>query len=538
MFARLSRARRDESGQALVLVLVISFLLLGFLTVAISSSRSSINLSSQYASSTQASAAAQAGINAELQVLRNDVAAAGFNYQTLPCNLSASLSVPGASSKYAVEIDYAPTSSTTCGGTVTASAGALLGGTVPPTSATVISTGSAPHGSATVMQANLSLNVPVPYPSELGQYAIFTSSTTSFSGAPVLQQGSGYPPPSVYSQGTFTCGTGVSTGSGGAQIITYTPVTLSGNCAITGTLISTGAVSMPGGSPHVTGNVYSYFGGVTMAGGSSVTGNVTAAGLASSGNITSSTTIGGAADASGTISGSGSFGSKTANDSSLVSVQPPATVSFPAIESDPSQYTGYTVYNVPNSTYTCAQFFASTSQGDGFRTVIAAISTPTIVYAPTCQSTDSSNAQTYDTAMTAYDSHGTPFLINNNLILWVSSIAFTNTNTFRSTTSTAHDFSIFGNVSPTSTCSPTVDVSFANQTDFNSTLHVFVYSYGAVSYTNDLQAMDGQVFACGGFSGTNSFTLSFDPTAAAQLPWTGVGGQGAVAVTGKFVLRG
>jgi hypothetical protein len=69
-------------------------------------------------------------------------------------------------------------------------------------------------------------------------------------------------------------------------------------------------------------------------------------------------------------------------------------------------------------------------------------------------------------------------------------------------------------------------------------LHVFVYSYGAVDYSNDLQSMDGQVFACGGFSGTNSFTLSFDPTAAAQLPWTGVGGQGAVTVTAKFVRRG
>ena len=41
MFDRLTQNHRDESGQALVLVLVISFLLLGFLTVAISSSRSS-----------------------------------------------------------------------------------------------------------------------------------------------------------------------------------------------------------------------------------------------------------------------------------------------------------------------------------------------------------------------------------------------------------------------------------------------------------------------------------------------------------------
>ena len=276
-----------------------------------------------------------------------------------------------------------------------------------------------------------------------------------------------------------------------------------------------------------------------MADGSSVTGNVTAACLASSGNIVNSTTVGGVADASGTISGSGSFGSKAANDAALASVQAPATVSSPAIESDPSQYTGYTVYNVPNSTYTCAQSFASTSHGDGFRTVIASISTATIGNAPTCQSTDCSNAQTYDTAMNSYDLHGTPFLVNNNLILWVTSIAFTNTRTFQSTVSMVHDFSILGKVSPTSTRAPgTVNVSSANQTEFNSSLHVFVHSYGAVNHSNDLQTMDGQVFACGGFSGTNSFTLSFDPTAAAQLLWTGVGSQGAVTVTGKFVLRG
>lgn len=142
--------------------------------------------------------------------------------------------------------------------------------------------------------------------------------------------------------------------------------------------------------------------------------------------------------------------------------------------------------------------------------------------------------------MAGYDSHGTPFLINSDLILWVSSIAFTNTNSFASTTSAVHNFSILAGVQATVPACPNsaAVLSFSNESDFAPTLNTLIDSYGSVDFSNDLKALYGQIVANCSFTTSNGFSLSFVPTAALGLPWTNAPSLPEVSVTQKIVLSG
>lgn len=325
MSVRRILSRRDDKGQALVLVVVVSVLVLAFFGVALTTSTNNIKLSSQYAASTQATLAARAGIDTEIAAMSGDP-----NFANLPCYGSADplvmpLSLPGATSSYSVQIQYhSGAASLACGTSSTLGSQTSL-----PTSATITSTGKAPHGSQTVMQA--SLNVVVPFPPALG-YAIYSSGTADFPhGSPVVQSANPSSPPNIYSLGNLTCAHQLTVSNTGS-ITAGGSVSLTASCIVTGDVTANDSISLDHGAT-VSGYLYSYSGGITVAGGSTVSGNVTAGGPASTGTIANSATVSGHADASGTVTGTYGQG-VTQNDGSLVGVTPPA-----AIPSRPSNRT-------------------------------------------------------------------------------------------------------------------------------------------------------------------------------------------------------
>jgi hypothetical protein len=376
----------------------------------------------------------------------------------------------------------------------------------------------------------VSVSVPAATLSGALGYAIFTASSLNLLNAATVNQSGSNPAPNLYAGQTASCVDGISSQGG---LTTYVAITLSGACSLTGSLVAGGLVTMQG-SAHVGGAVTAYGGGLSMSGNPSIGGNAISTGGAMS--LANSSTISGSADASGSISvtgGSTIGGTQTANDPTLASQTIPAQISFPTLNPTTTQWgaAGWTVVQIPGGAYsTCASYFQNINSGasDPFMTQISTAAAKTVVYAPTC-------AVTYNNA------HA--FTLSADVVLQVQSFILQNSNTFDSTSTVVHNFSVLA--SPSATCGSAVDINFANSTNFisstpstNATLNVFIYSPGVVDFA-DAPAMSGQVLGCGGFTGENSFSLNFVPTAAAGLPWTSTTSSApTVTVTGKFLLKG
>ena len=137
---------RDDDGQMIVLVLLVSVMLITSLAVALTLSKSGLNLATRLATSLQGKMAAQTGLATELTLMR-DVSSSS----SLPCSLTGSLGVTGATSSYSVAVDYsAGGTPLTCSG-----AGSTLGGSTAPTNASLTSIGKANHGSRAVMREDV-----------------------------------------------------------------------------------------------------------------------------------------------------------------------------------------------------------------------------------------------------------------------------------------------------------------------------------------------------------------------------------------------
>jgi hypothetical protein len=513
MNANLKERRRDEQGQALVLVLVISVLLVGLLAVAFSTSAANLSLSTRYGSSSQASLAALGGLNAEYATMKN-----ATSYSSFPCGLSGTVSVSGAASSYSVGVQYyANSTSLTCPPAT------------PPTSATLTSTGRAPYGSPTVMQENLAISASqTPASAALG-YAIFTEGNLTLYNDAQVDEVSTTNPPNIYSGQTLTCDNGsLSEGN----LITYQPIDLANNCQISGGLTAAGQVTLEN-SVGIGGNLTSYGGGITMTGNPLVGGNA----METNGNISlsNSATIDGNAAATGTITKSGGskiVGTITQNDSALSSQSMPTATSFPSIDTTLTDWSaaGWTIVQVPSASYpTCASYFQNIASESGpqpptdpFMSQLYTATTKTLIYAPTCSVTYSS-------------SH--TFGLNADITLWVSTLTLNNSNTFESTSSTVRNFSILA--SPTASCSTSqTDVTLTNFASFTATVDAFIYTPGQVSYSN-APSMSGQILACNGFNSTNAFVLNFVPGAAALLPGLSSSSTPPTeTVLQKFVLKG
>lgn len=506
------QSRRDDGGGVIILVLVLAMLLMGILAVAISTSDYAGTLSTRYGGTSQASLAAQSGLAVELSAMR-----AVSAYTSLPCgSFNGALTATGATSSYSGTVTYYPSGSNpsalTCGGST-------LGGSTAPATATIFSTGSAPQGSPARMEEQIAIATTTTPAQALG-YALFTTNALNLTGAATLNN-SGANTANVYSGGTLTCGTGdVVPGA----ITTYGTVNFTGSCTVAG-LTASGAVTL-GNSATVNGNLTSYGGPITMSGATLVSGTATETNGAI--NLSGSGRIAGNALASGAISvGSGTIGgTQTPNDAALLSQTMPAAVSFPVL--NPSVATwqgqGWNVVQVPGTVngvaQTCATYFQSNSSGaaDPFQTDIAALGTKTVFYAPTCN-------PSYSRTQT--------FSFSADTVLEVQSLTTVGSDTYQSTSATHHDVSVLA--SPGTACSTAnQDVSFSNSSNFTSSLSVFIYSPGQVSYAN-APSMTGQIVACGGITGSNSFTLTFDPSASGEIPGSSSVTAPTVSVLTKFV---
>ena len=523
MTPRRTKTGREERGSTLVLVLVISVFLMGVLAVALSTSGFSGTLSTQYGNTSQAVLAAQSGLAVELSALRNATL-----YTALPCGaFSGTLSAPGATSSYSGTVTYYPSgtnpSALTCGGST-------LGGSTVPATATIVSTGTVSHGSPTTMQENIAIATTSTPAAALG-YALFTSNPLNLTGSATVSS-SGSNIANVYAGGTLTCGTGDSIAG---AVTTYAAVDFTGTCSITG-LTASGAVTLAN-SAIVNGDVVSYAGPLALSGSAKITGNATE----TNGNITlaGSGKIGGNAYASGTISAPGGSitGTQTPLDSALTSQTAPPGVSFPVLNPTVAtwQGQGWNVVQIPGTVngtpYSClnstggtlgsgANYFQSNSSGaaDPFQTAIAALTTKTVVYAPTCY-LSYSRTQTFNFAA--------------DTVLQVASLTTVGSDTYQSTSATHHDLSVLASAG--SACSTAnVDVSVSNSSNFTSSLTTFIYSPGQVSYANS-PSMTGQIVACGGITGSNSFALTFDPSASGEIPGSSTATAPSVTVLNRFV---
>ena len=522
--------RREDDGQALILVLIVTMMLIASLVVALRTDQTALNQSTGFKAGSQGEMAAQTGLATELTSMRNT-----SGYTALPCSLSGSLSVPGATSSYSVSVAYAANGTAlTCTGS-----GSTVGGTTAPTSATLTSSGKAAHGSKAIMKEDVTIAVSSSTNAALG-YAIFTANNLDLEGAAVLNTGVAVPDVYVGEQLTCTNGTNSS-----GSLVTYYAVDLTGNCHFGGNLTSANGVTLEN-STGVGGNVISYGGSISLSGSATIGGNATE----TKGNIgVPNGTIDGNADASGTISVSGGghiHGTQTQNDPTLSSQTMPAADTFPALY---LPTTGWNVVAIPNSS--CSTYFQSianeasgttVANPDPFQIALENQTQMTIYDAPTCSVTYS-NAQVF-----ALNPHPA-----GDAILDVANLTFNNSNTFceesatdsdncSSATTPGPNLILFAGPTPapapaSPTCSTsTVDATFNNASNFEPNVAVLVYSLGEVDYAN-APSMTGQVLACGGVTGTNAFSLTFNPSAAYEV-FGSPGSSLTVNVNDKYIVTG
>ncbi len=528
--------RPDDKGQAVVIVLVVSLLVIAAIGIAFSTARAGINESIGFKQGTQGEMAAQTGLAYELTAMRNTSA-----YAALPCSLAGSLGVTGAISTYSVGVSYSSSGTAlTCSGS-----GSTLGGSTAPTNATLISTGKARFGSVSIMREDVSIAESATTEQALG-YAIFTSNNLDLQNAAVLNTGVAVP--DIYAGEQLTCNN-ATTSEG--SLISYYPVTLQNYCTFTGNVTSASYVQLEGYA-GIGGNVTSYGGNGTCAG-ICVTGYTTIGGNATetNGNIalSNSGSITGNAYASGTITNIGSGkvkGTQYPGDTSLSSETMPASDTFPSLYLPTS---GWAVVTIPSSS--CATYFKSNAtEGSGgtvvdpdlFQAALENQTERTIYEAPNC-------AISYS-ATQVFAQNPSP---NGDAILDVASMTFTAANTFceesatdshtcSSATTPGPNLILFAGPSPapppaSPTCSTsTVDASFSNQANFEPNIAVLIYSLGEVDYAN-APSMTGQILACGGVTGTNKFTLTFNPSAAYEVFGT-PGSTLTVAINDKYITAG
>jgi cytoskeletal protein CcmA (bactofilin family) len=552
-FAQQRRALAGDEGGVLILVLIIGVLLVASLGVAVAATTSSLSFTTMFKTDSQSEMAAQTGLATELTAME-----AVTDYTSFPCSASGSLDVTGASSSYSTTVSYS------ANGSALSCAGSTLGGSTAPTNATLTSVGKAEHATTVTMKEDVEIAVTPSNPAEVG-YAIYTSNNIVLEAAATLTTGTATP--DIYAGQQVNCQNGTtSTGS----ITTYQPVDFSGSCNFAGNLTSAGYVELQN-SATIQGDVISYGGdtaatscgstssgsgkskvttyyAICLSGAAAIKGNATE----TNGNIeVPDGEIYGNADASGAISVSGGgkiAGTSTPDDSSLSSETMPAATTFPSL-SPPSS--GWNVVDIPNSSYTCAQYFQSISNEAGsgpsvafpdpFQLALENQTEKTIYYAPSCD-VSYSNAQVFAQNPTGGDA-----------FLDVAKISFSNSNTFceetaedsgtcSSSTSVGDHLVIEANGPPptppaTYSCSTsTVDESFSNASKFYPNVDVLLYSMGEISFAND-SVMTGQIQACGGVIGTNTFQLQFDPSAADEV-YGAAGGSVTISILDKYVASG
>lgn len=276
-------------------------------------------------------------------------------------------------------------------------------------------------------------------------------------------------------------------------------------------------------------------------------------------------TIGGSVYASGSIYSTGNptvTGSENPGDTTHPDTTPPDPTEppFPAtpvqqIAASPyaADWTTVTIPSAQCSSYFANNGYTGTGTPDGFQAALQSQTVATIYNATAC-------------GPITFDKNADNFFLNNlpnpsagpnpaDAVLEVQQLTMGKgvrnyceeataysggTPTCSSATSPGPAFIIQADNGATACTTSTTDVSFSAADNFYPDMAVLVYSYGIVSYAND-SGMTGQIQACGGENGTNTFDLSFNPEASEAVAGSGGGTTltyGTPQVVDKYLVSG
>jgi hypothetical protein len=438
----------DERGVAMVTALLTSMVVLSLGIVVVGISQHSESVSSYDRNRTQAVDAAEAGVDSTLQSLQTTATA------SLPCTVNATLPTSPAA-KFYVEISYYQTyppsgSAMTC----------PLSGDVDPAGALVKSTGTAvvttaPLGVSRTMETEVRLN-PI--------YGAFGTAIFSDTGLNLQNNlnvtGNNGNDGNVYTNGNWICDNNtLIKGSVYAQ----GTVEMSQGCTVAQDVWANGAVTVFN-SATIQHDLTSSTSSIAMSNNTKVlhnaTSGTTCAGCLS--RVTATVTI------------------------NHVSPAPPH-LDFPTINYVAAawQSAGYTL----NNQTVCTTALPLISAGFSAKTVVR--------ISPACALSWGNNSV---------------INVKNDLaIITDGSIETINQTNWVSTDGQVHDLHFIVPASAATTCPGTThDISFSNNTSFDSKLHIFVYTPCHVTYNNNNNGLGGQIFG-GTVDITNLYSLAFFP---------------------------
>jgi hypothetical protein len=511
---RWSRRRgRDDDGQALIIVLILSVALITMVTFAVSSSIANLNSSGNYANTSQAQLTAYSGLSNATSAM------AGQTIGTLPCLKAGNMPLPqtaGGNATYSVTIAYfsdnAATVPLACNGSANTFGTGNPAGT--PASAILTSTGTSPRTKPVVMQETVSVAATAQLLPAFA-FAMFSPATVQLTSNVAVNQMTGPPlgPDADVYGGTLsecTDGTFIE-----HNVISYSAVNVNSTCHIHGNLYVQGDVSISN-TVQIDGNVYDYGGSVSLTSTPTILGSIYAHAVSGVGGTinanTNAVTVGGSLYATGSITNTTKAtigGSIVPNDTNpaFTALAMPAQVPFPQLNPTPATLSaaGYNVIQVGNTLLgqvSCAVFFLPTTL---VSLVNSLLSTKTAIYAPTC------TPQTYGL---------TPFIVSTDMIWVLGGIQTTGTTTFVASpltllAGTTYNLSII--VPYGTSCKKGGDINFTNNTEFDPRINVLLYTPCNAVFTVN-PSMNGQILARTGISATNQFALNFDNLAAFDVP--------------------
>jgi cytoskeletal protein CcmA (bactofilin family) len=532
------RWRQEDSGQALLVVLILSLALITSVTVAVSSSVGSLDSSANFANTSQAQLTAYSGLSQATSAM-----AASTTIGSLPCLIGPSNmplpQVAAGFATYSVTIMYyssaspSPSTVVLCTGTGNTFSNTPFP-TAPPMSATLNSTGSSPRTTPVTMQENVTIkdqNQLLP----AFNFAMFSPGSVALTSNVQVNQVLGPPPgpiPSIYGGSISQCTDGtVIEGS----VLSYSSINVNSNCTIEGDLDVRGSVAISN-SVHITGNVSAFGGSVSLTSTPTIDGNVYAVN-GSSGTINANTnavTVHGSLEATGSISNYSKAtigGSVVPNDAAIATWVMPPQVPFPQLSPTPTTLSadGYNVIQVGNTLLgqvSCAVFFLPATL---VSLVGSLVSNKTAIYAPSC------SVQTWGLGILS------PFLFSTNMVWVVKEFDTTGTTVFAPNPleellgTTTFNLSVI--VPYGTSCKNGGNIKFTNDTEFDPRINVLLYTPCTADFTVN-PTMNGQILAGTSVVGTNQFALNFDDLAAFDVPGASFPAAPVVTVESKTVSSG
>lgn len=325
---RLRLPRRDDGGFALIVALLATMVVLTMSGTAVALSLHNEDASALNRNQTDAIDAAEAGIDLANQQIQTSG----------PCNPSPTGNLSATpTASYSVTVTYYDSSGTQLSCPLAAGA--------TPASAAIVSAGTSPTGSALAATQTMKELVNLSPVHGAVVNAVQTHARfTANSGVDLYGDGNGNDA-DVYTDGDWTCNSG---GTFRGSVYSQGNITLNSGCTIDGTLWAKGSVVLNSGDT-INGNVISSTSTVTLNSGVKVYGNVTSAsgctGCTGRGNVVT-----------GTVTQESQSG--------------PPIQTYPQINFNASDWTGYTVLTYPGTVPSCSQ-----AQAD----ITAGFSTPTVV---------------------------------------------------------------------------------------------------------------------------------------------------------------